>query len=202
MIARSILLAVVFAAGVAVGAVTVLFLPKNDSPRQDNGAGWLPVPELRIQGEDSNLSYSKMAHFDADIQLPEVTGFYAKAKFLRSVEEDGALQLGYFIHLSVAKLDTSKIPEKYRKSKTETIGTREFTWLPTETVFYEVHPRFALFDKDGFPLMELSGKVHTVSSGETNHIQDVAQEWISQNVANRVAKVVPFVVIGRCVTCK
>jgi hypothetical protein len=162
---------------------------------------WYEINRIPLKGNDSGLTYTTQALFDADIPLPDITSAKAKVKFLPMPGEIN-YQLGYVITVDIAKLDPEKVPGKYKEKKTEKSKSGEWTLDPLKEVVYELNVSFELQDQDGFRLIEVKGPKHNVFSGQSNVLQEVVETPISVDISKRTKVIVPKVNVEKCVSCK
>lgn len=165
---------------------------------------WIDIPNIPTSGVDSRVSYSTAeALFGADIPLPDFKSFSAKVKFTKPrMKQNLGAVLGYIVSVDVENLDSSKIPEKYRKERKRQFRAGTFTLQPLEEVIYEVHFEFILIDKDGFELAKLESPKHYLYSGKNNIFQELVLKQIPVDIAKRTKKVKPRILIDKCVSCR
>jgi len=164
---------------------------------------WHETAQMPLVGPNSGLSYSTEAMFDSDIPLPAIANVSAKAKFRPSSDGANKVTLGYVVVVTVENLKAENIPDGYKVPKTERVGKAgELTLLPPKEVVYEMHLSFTLKDKDGFDLAVVNGKQHSLLSGQSNVLQDLIDDALPQEVAQRTTAIVPHLSVDKCVTCR
>jgi len=162
---------------------------------------WIEVT-VPLKGNNSGIAYTTDALFNSDIPLPDITGVKVKAKFVRSLAGGSNVTVGYLAQVDIAKLNPSKIPDKYKTKKTVTSKSGEWTTEPLKEVVYAAHFRFSLLDKDGFTLAQVEGPNHYLSSGQSNTLQEIVNQPIAPDIAQRAAKIVGELSIDKCVSCE
>jgi hypothetical protein len=155
-----------------------------------------------LKGNNSGIAYTTDALFNSDIPFPDITGVKAKTKFVRASAGGSNVTVGYLAQVDIAKLDPSKIPNKYKAKKTETSKSGEWTTEPLKEVVYAAHFSFSLLDKDGFTLAQVEGPNHGLLSGQSNTLQEIVKQPIALDIAQRAAKIVPKLSIDKCVSCE
>jgi hypothetical protein len=153
------------------------------------------------RGNDSGVAYTTDALFNSDIPFPDITGVKAKTKFIRAAGGGRNVTVGYLAQVDVAKLDPSKIPNKYKTKKAETSKSGEWTTEPLKEVVYSAHFSFSLLDKDGFALAQVEGATHDLLSGRSNTLQEIVKQPIALDIAQRAVKIVPKLSIDKCISC-
>jgi hypothetical protein len=157
--------------------------------------------ELSKPHDGKGITYSTEAIFKSDIRLPDVKHFGGKAKFVPN-PSSGAYSLGYLIDVSITSLDLDKVPKKYLKDKPEVIDGVSTMRLGIEQVHYVIRLRFTLRDKDGFTLLEVQSDAHTIESGKSNELQNLAKPQVPSEVAANVASILVQLGVEKCVTCQ
>ena len=134
----------------------------------------------------------------SDIKLPDITKVDLRAKVI------DAATLGYIAEIEVEKLDTTLIPEKYRKELNVYYddGSLMSNRGPIEEVVYEMEMDIVLFDKDNFELCILSTPKHNIKSGQINKYQDTIKDLTLSGIAKRIKKIDVQLSILRCITCE
>jgi hypothetical protein len=143
------------------------------------------------------LAYSNEVFVDADIPLPDIKDPQGQAKFVDRGVGKGT-ELGFLVKVSMDKLDTSKLPEKYKKPRL----WGQVTFEPTTIVTYNAHLEFILKDADGFTLMSTKSDPVYVESGEENALQGFAQDAIPDALVRRTKSIVMQLVLDKCETCR
>lgn len=96
------------------------------------------------------------------------------------------------------KLDTSKLPEKYKKPQ----PWGKFTLDPTSSGTYDAHLEFTLKDADGFTLMTTKSDPVYVESGQENILQGFSQDAVPDPLVRRTKSIVMQLVLDKCETCR
>ncbi len=198
---------VLIATGVAVGAVgTALFLRPSIPDR------WFTLvqkaPELGAPAGSSVLvddpvpvSCSDAVIVGSDIVPLSVKSVAGTAKFLSPVSAPiGRCALGYIVKIVTAPLDLSEVPEKYKKERTISVKGGPITVLPIEQATYDVEFIFRFLDRDGFELLSITSREHSVQSGRTSEIQAQTEPTIDGRVASSVTSIAVHVYVKKCVT--
>src|SRR5712692_9133420 len=186
MLKRIALLAVGVFIGVVVGvACTYAVMHRNNYK-------WI---ELQI--DRFGVSYSSQVFAESDIPLPNLKIPHGQAKFVDSGIGNGK-DLGFGGRASMDKLDTTKLPEKYKKSR----PWGNLTVGPTESVAYNAHLEFTLKDADGFELMTTKSEPLYVLSGDENKMQGFATDGIPDALVRRTMNMFVRLVLDKCETCQ
>lgn len=127
---RVALLAFGLLLSVAIGAVGAYILIRH------HNRTWIELSE-----EHHGLAFSNEVFTDSDIPLPDIKEPHGQAKFVDRGIGKGT-ELSFLVQVSIEKLDTTKLPEKYKKP--QQWGT--LTLDPTESVTYNAHLDFMLKD--------------------------------------------------------
>lgn len=191
---KSTCLALCLLSAIMGAAATHLYQTGKQLPVRSR---WIDIKDVPVKGDGSGLQYTTDALFDADISLPDIKKLDFKLKF--TIPTDAGLakfRLGYVATIDVESLDTTKVPEQYRREEREMYKVGPVTTPPLEQVVYTVHLEFTLQDKDGFNLMQLSGPPHALVSGKTNNFQDVTKELVPREIVDRTFKIKPLVQSG------
>src|ERR1700737_1514813 len=69
---------------------------------------------VELAKEHHGLAYSNEVFVEADIPLPDMKDPHGQAKFVDRGVGKGT-ELGFLVKVSMDKLDTSKLPEKYKE---------------------------------------------------------------------------------------
>jgi hypothetical protein len=146
----------------------------------------------------TGFSWMTEALIGVDIPLPAVDKPQGKAKFLDRNDIQKGTRLGYLVSTHIAKLDTTKIPAKYKVEKKE----GDFTWGPTTEVVYSAHLEFTLKDADGFVLMTTKSPPIELWSGQENVFQGEALDEIPSGITNRTKTIEMLLTADKCETCK
>jgi hypothetical protein len=152
---------------------------------------------IELQIENDGLAYSNEVFVEADIPLPKVEEPRGQAKFVDRGLGRGN-ELGFLIKLTVGKLDTSKLPGKYKKTEQYS----QHTLGPTDTVVYDGHVEFSLKDPDGFILATPKSDTLNVWSGQENVLQGFATDSIPDALVKRTKSIVMQVNLDKCDTCR
>lgn len=152
---------------------------------------------VELAEEHHGLAYSNEVFAEADIPLPDMKDPHGQAKFVDRGVGKGT-ELGFLVKVSIDKLDTSKLPEKYKKEQ----RWGKITLEPTTSVTYNAHLEFILKDADGFTLMTAKSDPVYVASGEENTMQGFAQEAIPDALVHRTKSIVLRLVLDKCETCR
>lgn len=152
---------------------------------------------MELTKEGHGLAYSNQVFVEADIPLPDMKDPHGQAKFVDRGVGKGT-ELGFLVKASMDKLETEKLPEKYKKARP--LG--KFTIGPTETVVYSGHLDFTLKDADGFTLMTTKSEPISVWSGQENTLQGFAQDAIPSAIFQRTKSIVMQLVLDKCDTCQ
>jgi hypothetical protein len=166
-----------------LGTMALLCLPRHN---------WMPLTR-----DGQGLAWMNDAFVDADIPFPETTSPEGKAKFVDRGVGRG-IELGFLVKTKMGKLDTSKLPAKYKK--TEKHG--EFTFGPTDTVVYTSHVQFTLKDADGFTLISTSSEPMEVWSGQENVLQGFGKDPIPDALVRRTKSIEMELMFDKCDTCR
>ena len=160
---------------------------------------WFDVsPEgVKFSSEPPKGGYGSAPPGEGDIPLPQVTKLVGSTKFLERYGPQEDVALGYRMNVSVARLDPTKIPEKYRKSRR--IGDEELPAI--QEAVYRVHFDFALQDADGFALMHAFSPPVFLKSGQDNVFQDVVWQLIPVAIAKRTKSVAEVLIVEDCESC-
>lgn len=186
MLKRLALLAIGLVLGVIVGVVCTYAVMHRITHN------WMELTK-----ENHGLAYSNEVFVEADIPLPDMKDPHGQAKFVDRGVGKGT-ELGFLVKASMDKLDTSKLPEKYRKPQ----PWGKFTLGPTESATYTAHLEFTLKDADGFTLITTKSDLMYVASGQENTLQGFAQETIPDALAKRTKTIVMQLVLDKCETCR
>jgi hypothetical protein len=84
---------------------------------------------IELAKEHHGLAYSSEVFVNADISIPDIKDPHGQAKFVDRGLGKGT-ELGFLVKVSIDKLDTSKLPEKYKKPQ----QWGQLTLSPTESV--------------------------------------------------------------------
>src|SRR5713101_3924741 len=128
---------------------------------------------IQLKKDGHGLAWANDTLFDADIPMPTTQDPHGQAKFVDRGIGKGE-ELGFLVTDDIGKLDTSKLPAKYKR--VEQHG--EYTIGPTETVVYSSHLEFTLKDADGFVLTKTKSDSIDLWSGQENTLQGFAQDSI------------------------
>jgi hypothetical protein len=151
---------------------------------------------VELAKEYRGLAY-KNEVFETDIPPPDMKDPHGQAKFVDRGVGKG-MELGFLVKVSMDKLDTSKLPEKYKKPQT----WGQLTIDPTTSVTYDAHLEFTLKDADGFTLMTTKSDSVYVGSGTENTMQGFAQDAIPDALVHRTKSIVMQLVLDKCETCR
>jgi hypothetical protein len=151
---------------------------------------------MELTKEHHGLAFSG-ATFEGDIPTPDIKDPRGQAKFVDRGVGNGT-ELGFLVKVSVDKLDTSKLPEKYLKPRQ--LG--KLTIDPTESVTYNTHLEFTLKDADGFTLITAKSDPFYVESGKENTLQGFAQASIPEALVRRTKSILMELVLDKCETCR
>jgi hypothetical protein len=151
---------------------------------------------MQLTREHHGLAYSNEVFVDVDIPLPDLKDPDGQAKFVDRGVGKGT-ELGFVVKVRMDNLDTSKLPEKYKKSR----PWGNLTLGPTTSVTYTAHLEFTLKDADGFVLMTTKSDSSYVESGEENVIQGIALDAIPDPLVRRTKSIVMQLVLDKCETC-
>jgi hypothetical protein len=152
---------------------------------------------FELQIDHFGISYANKVFAESDIPLPDLKPPHGQAKFVDRGIGKGR-ELGFVVRASMDKLDKSKLPEKYKKSRVWgnlTIG-------PTESVAYNAHLEFTLKDVDGFELMTTKSEPLYVLSGDENKMQGFATDSIPDALIRRTTNMFVRLVLDNCETCQ
>jgi hypothetical protein len=138
--------------------------------------------------------------FDSDLPSLVIQSIEGKAKFVAHAESDGKVPIGYVISEVTASMDKSHVPEKYKKERVIQMKGGPITALPIEQAAYEVEFVFRLLDRDGFELMSVTSKPHTVLSGATSNIQWETEPAVPIRMASLTDRVEFHTVVTKCLT--
>jgi hypothetical protein len=186
MLKRLALLAVGLVLGAAIGvACTYAVMHRTNH-------NW-----MELSRDHHGLAYSNEVFVEADIPMPDMKDPHGQAKFVDRGVGRG-LELGFLVKASMDKLDTSKLPEKYKK---ETLWGK-LTLAPTKEVTYNAHLEFTLKDKDGFTLLTTKSEPMYVESGQENTLQGFAQDSVPEATAQRTKIIEVRLVLDKCETCR
>jgi hypothetical protein len=152
---------------------------------------------MKLTKEHHGLAYSNEVFVEADIPLPDMKDPDGQAKFVDRGLGKGT-ELGFLVRATMDKLDTSKLPEKYKKPQ----PWGNFTLDPTTSVTYDAHLEFTLKDADGFELMTTKSDPVYVESGQENSLQGFAEDAIPDPLVRRTKSIVMQLVLDKCETCR
>lgn len=155
--------------------------------------------QLITDPDGKGYGFSLEALFDTDIELPDIKMLTGKVKF---INEPGSVHFGYLVTVVVEKLDSTKLPEQYRKEKKGKAKGGEFTILPPDQVVYETHFEFTFRDKDNFVIFTLKSPLENLISGKDNQFQRIIQGAIPYSIAARTSAIAFSMSIDKCVTCR
>jgi hypothetical protein len=150
---------------------------------------------MELQTQNHGLAWANEVFSESDIPLPEQKDPQGQAKFVDRGIGKG-YELGYVVTSRMEKLDQSKLPEKYKKSRpwgNLTIG-------PTESVTYKAHLEFTLKDADGFELMTTKSEPLYLLSGDENKMQGFATDSIPDALIRRTKSMFVRLVLDKCET--
>jgi hypothetical protein len=152
---------------------------------------------VQLKEEGHGLAYKNEALFDVDIPMPTVQDPQGQAKFVDRGIGKGE-ELGFLVKDNIGKLDTSKLPAKYKR--VEQRG--EYTIEPTENIVYASHLEFTLKDADGFVLTKTKSDSIDLWSGQENTLQGFAQDSIPEALVKRTKAIEMQLVFDKCETCR
>jgi hypothetical protein len=185
MLKRLVLLTLGLLVGVVIGVVCTYAIMHRVNHN------WVELAK-----EHHGLAY-KNEVFETDIPPPDMKDPHGQAKFVDRGVGKGT-ELGFLVKVSMEKLDTRKLPEKYKKTQTR----GEFTLDPTTSVTYNAHLEFTLKDADGFTLMSTKSDPVYVGSGVENTMQGFAQDAIPDALIQRTKSILMELVLDKCETCR
>jgi hypothetical protein len=151
---------------------------------------------MELTKEGRGIAFSGET-FDGDIPTPDMKDPHGQAKFVDRGVGKGT-ELGYLVKATMDKLETSKLPEKYKKPQT----WGKFTLDPTTSVTYKAHLEFTVKDADGFVLITTKSDSVYVESGQENTLQGFAQDTIPDALTHRTKSIVMELVLDKCETCR
>jgi hypothetical protein len=186
MLKRLALVALGLFVGVVIGAACTYAVMRRVNHK------WMELAK-----EQRGLAYSSEVFVEADIPMPDMKDPHGQAKFVDRGVGRGT-ELGFLVKASMDKLDTDKLPEKYKKSQ----PYGRFTIGPTDAVVYSGHLDFTLEDADGFTLISTKSEPISVWSGQENTLQGFARDTIPEALAHRTKKIVMQLVLDKCDTCQ
>lgn len=200
-----LLLALILGLLVGVAGAVLFFAPRFPSQwfslvttATDHG---VPSGNSLNVGARLSVSYSDATITESDIPALDVTALSGKAKFLSDLSASSAsAPLGYVVTISTKPLDTSKLPDKYKKRKIIPTKAGPLTALPLEQATYEIHFVFRLLDRDGFQLLSVDSPKHNVESGKTNQIQAQTGSAIPTYTAAHTAKIALHMAVDKCLS--
>lgn len=152
---------------------------------------------IELQTLHHGLAWANEVFSESDIQLPKQEDPQGQAKFVDRGTGKG-YELGYVLTSRMEKLDQSKLPEKYKKSR----PWGNLTVGPTESVAYNAHLEFILKDADGFELMTTKSEPLYVLSGDENKMQGFATDSIPDALIRRTKNTFVRLVLDKCATCQ
>ena len=198
---------VLIATGVAFGAVGTAFLLRHSVPDhwftlvQKAPERDAPAGSSVLVDDPAPVSFSSAVFVGSDIAPLSVKSVAGKAKFLSPASApSGRCALGYTVQMVTAPLDLSKVPEKYKKERTISAKSGPITVLPIEQATYDVEFIFRFIDRDGFELLTVTSREHSVQSGKTSEIQAQTEPSIDSRVTSSVTSIAVHVHIKKCVT--
>ena len=204
---QAIFALIALAFGAALGVIGAVLFLNHRFPSQ-----WFPLVTTATEngvpsgnsanvGERLSVSYSKATITESDIPALGVTALSGKAKFLSDSSPSSAnAPLGYIVSVTAKALDTSKLPEKYKRQKVISTKAGPLTALPLEQATFEIHFVFRLRDRDGFQLLNIDSPKHDVESGKTSQIQAQTQSPISAQIAAHTATIELHMVVDKCLS--
>jgi hypothetical protein len=200
-------IAIAGVAGIAIGIVVAVVFLAPAFPAQwltlatAVGDSSVPSGNSVDVGGRVPVSYSSATIAESDIPAPHITALSGKAKFLSESSPSGAVApLGYIVSVSADALDTSKLPEKYRKEKIIPTKGGPLTTLPLEQATYEVYFVFRLLDRDGFQLLTINSPRHNIESGKTTHLQAQTEPTVTARTASHTNKIAVQMVVDKCLS--
>lgn len=148
-----------------------------------------------------SVSFSSAIITESDIPSPNITALSGRAKFLSQSSPSGSgAPLGYVISVSTDALDTSKLPEKYKKEKIIPVKGGALTTLPLKQATYEVYFVFRLLDRDGFQLLTINSPRHNIKSGKTTHLQAQTETIVTPGTASHTDEIALHMVVEKCLS--
>lgn len=134
----------------------------------------------------------------SDIAMPEgaMTG---RIRFIPPDATDPGVAMGYQIHVSEPKLDTSRIPDKYRQ--VPVVDNLRRTVAPVDQVVYEGVVQATLKDADGKVLARLNGPSQAIASGKDNFLQGFTMQAVTSEDARSATTIEVNLLLTRCDTC-
>ncbi len=199
------------------GWIAGIFVPQAFSPRLSTG--WFA---LSFPSENEAISYSAEEIFKSDISMPDVKALTGSAKFVNDgMGEQSVVRLGYKVKIEASPLTQAKVSEKYREDgMVDASAGKEVTLLPRPstpqdsyrlvpleptkeaiaslTITYEARFYFTLKDKDGFVLLELTSKPHSIKLGKTNSFHSLVDDTVPIGLALRTSEVILGTNIRKC----
>jgi hypothetical protein len=151
---------------------------------------------IELKKDGDGLGYKSEAIF-VDIPMPDMSSPTGQVKFVDRGLEKGT-ELGFIVKTTMKKLDTDKLPAKYKK--TEQHG--EYTIDPIDVVTYSSHIEFTLKDVDGFTLMTTKSEPVTVWSGKDSTFQGVAVDQVPEHGVVRTKMIQMSLVTDKCEICE
>jgi hypothetical protein len=152
---------------------------------------------MELTKENHGIAYSGDVFTEADILIPDMKDPHGQAKFVDRGVGKGT-ELGFLVKASMDKLDTNKLPEKYKKER----QWGKLTLSPTESVTYNTHLEFTLKDADSFTLITTKSEPAYISSGQENTLQGFAKDTIPDALVQRTKSIVMSLVLDKCETCR
>jgi hypothetical protein len=152
---------------------------------------------IQLTKDGKGLAYSLHGIFDTDISMPNLASPTGQAKFVDRDLGKGT-ELGFVVKTTMDKLDTTRLPARYKQ--TQKFG--EGTIGPTDTVTYSSHLEFTLKDPDGFVLMTTSSDPMDIWSGQENVLQGFAKDAIPASLLTRTRAIQMQLVVDKCQTCQ
>jgi len=126
--------------------------------------------------------------------FPGIKNFLFKARFIPSgKKKDSKVQLGYVAEFELEQAINIKSEEE-SISKKET-DEKYLVKIFPDRIFYQMYMEFKCFDKNGFPLLSSKSSLSRISSGKSYKYKDITANEISVDVAERIEKIVPKIVL-------
>ncbi|HEU5048276.1 MAG TPA: hypothetical protein VFT64_10595 [Rickettsiales bacterium] len=180
---------------VGIGGTALYYSPPPPPHEVGEDTSW-----IALSPASDPLTYTQEAMFHSDIKLPAVTSFSGKVKFITdATSQKPKTKLGYVVDMNIAPLDTKQFPPQPKPSSGTDASAKA---APVPTVDYDVVFYFILKDKDGFPLMKLASNEETVHSGQNNHFQFYARNYVPASVAANTRVISARIEAVRCLSCR
>jgi hypothetical protein len=159
---------------------------------------WFSDNGLRDEGRPLFIYDDEYKDLGESKPFPGIKRFSFKAKFIPSVKKtNGQFQLGYIVEFEVQPAAADILDKTNPPISNSDKNVQKEVWklTPPDKIFYKMHLDFECFDENGFPVFASISAPNRIISGKTYKYQDLTMDQIPIDVANRITKVMPKIVL-------